>query len=104
MEAGHIPVMAEEVMSMLAPRRGASRSMPPSAAVGTPSGSWRPPTLMAACSVSMPMGRPSPEWTVASAPLRRPAGPAPGELRELARVARDAGFDAVDGILFDLGL
>ena len=48
--------------------REASTSTPPSAAVGTPSGSWRRPTLMAASSVLMPMGRPSPEWSIASAP------------------------------------
>ena len=43
--------------------RAAFRSTPPWAAVGTPSGSWRRPTLMAASSVSTPMGRPSPEST-----------------------------------------
>ena len=69
MEATHIPVLADEVMSMLAPApRQPPGSTPPSAAVGTPSGSWRRPTLMAASSVLMPMGRPSPEWTVASDP------------------------------------
>ena len=60
---------------------------------------------MAASSVSMPMGRPSPEWTVASAPVsgivscfaRRTSA-------SLPRSPRDAGFDAVDGALFDLGL
>ena len=43
----------------------AFRSTPRSAAVGTPSGSWRRPTLMAASSASTPMGRPSPESTPA---------------------------------------
>ena len=60
---------------------------------------------MAASSVSMPMGRPSPEWTVASDPgsgiasccARRTSA-------SLPTVAPDAGFDAVDGALFDLGL
>ena len=46
---------------MLAPAPGSLRSMRPSAAAVTPSGSWRPPTLMAASSASTPMGRPSPE-------------------------------------------
>ena len=105
MEVGHIPVLAEEVMSMLGPPREASRSMPRSAAVGTPSGSWRRPTLMAASSVSMPMGRPSPECDGRLRPrfgdrlvLRQ------ANFRELAEVAPEAGFDAVDGSLFDLGL
>ena len=60
---------------------------------------------MAASSVSTPMGRPSPEWTVASEPrfgdrlvLRQ------ANFRELATVAPEAGFGAVDGCLFDLGL
>ena len=78
--------------------RAASRSTPPSAAVGTPSGSWRRPTLMAASSVSTPMGRPSPEWPVASGPAsaiasssaRRTSASSP-------TVAPDAGFGAVDG-------
>ena len=42
------------------PLPAASRSMPRSAAVGTPSGSWRRPILMAASSVWTPIGRPSP--------------------------------------------
>ena len=60
---------------------------------------------MAASSASMPMGRPSPEWTVASEPAsaigwsfaRRTSA-------SCATVAPEAGFGAVDGCLFDLGL
>ena len=43
------PVLAEEVISMLSPAIGGNfRSTPRSAAVGTPSGSWRRPIPMAA--------------------------------------------------------
>ena len=87
------------------PPRTAFRSMPRSAAVGTPSGSWRRPTLMAACSASMPTGRPSPGSTVASAPASATASscarPTSGSS---PTVAPEAGFGAVDGCLFDLGL
>ena len=60
---------------------------------------------MAASSASMPMGRPSPERSIASSPAsaiassfaRRTSG-------SLPTVAPEAGFGAVDGCLFDLGL
>ena len=85
--------------------RAAFRSTPPWAAVGTPSGSWRRPTLMAASSVSMPMGRPIARVDDRLRPrfgdrlvLRQ------ANFRELATVAPAAGFGAVDGCLFDLGL
>ena len=83
----------------------AFRSMPPWAAVGTPSGSWRRPTLMAASSASMPMGRPSPEWPIASGPASATASSfARRTSASSATVAPEAGFGAVDGCLFDLGL
>ena len=50
MEEGHRPVLAEEVMKMLAPRPGSLHVDCTSAAVGTPSGSWRPPARTAASS------------------------------------------------------
>ena len=60
---------------------------------------------MAASSVSTPMGRPSPEWTVASDPdsgiawsCARPTS------ANWPTIAREAGFEQVDGALFDLGL
>jgi 16S rRNA (cytosine1402-N4)-methyltransferase len=43
MEEGHLPVLADEVIEMLAPAPAAFTSTPPWAAVGTPSGSWRRP-------------------------------------------------------------
>ena len=39
-----------------------------------------------------------------AAAVRRPAGPAPGELPRAEDVAPEAGFGVVDGMLFDLGL
>ena len=105
MKAGHLPVLAEEVVEMLRPHPAAFRSMPPWAAVGTPSGSWRRPTLMAASSASMPMGRPSPESSTGSAAVRRSTGrSARRTSASSATVAPEAGFGAVDGGLFDLGL
>ena len=60
---------------------------------------------MAASSVSTPMGRPSPEWTVASAPA---SGTAWSCARPTSANSRrspaTAGFGQVDGALFDLGL
>ena len=41
MKEGHLPVMAEEVMRFSPRVPAASRSTPPSAEPGTPSGSWR---------------------------------------------------------------
>ena len=61
---------------------------------GHAGGSWRPPLLMAACSVSTPIGRPSPE-RAAGSPIRRARDPSPGELRAARRRRRRAGFDAV---------
>ena len=60
---------------------------------------------MAASSVSTPMGRPSPEWTVASAPVSGIAWScARPTSANSPTIAREAGFEKVDGALFDLGL
>ena len=60
---------------------------------------------MAASSASMPMGRPSPEWPIASDPASGIASSfARPTSASSATVAPDAGFGAVDGCLFDLGL
>ena len=80
-------------------------STPPWAAVGTPSGSWRPPTPTAASSASTPTRRPIARVEARLRPrygdrlvLRQ------ANFRDLATVAPEAGFGAVDGCLFDLGL
>ena len=103
MELGHLPVMPVEVLGTLARHPAVSRSTRRSAAVGTPSGSWRPPTLTAACSGSTPTRARS---TGSRAPraLRGPARPAPGELPRAGRRRAGGRLRAVDGALFDLGL
>ena len=79
-------------------------STAPSAAVGTPSGSWRPPARTAASSGSTPTpprsrgwGSGSPGSATGSSCGRRTSGTS-------RTVAPEAGFAAVDGILLDLGL
>ena len=54
MYEGHLPVLVEEVLEMLAPAPAAFTSTPPLAAVGTPSGFWRRPILTAASLDSTP--------------------------------------------------
>ena len=72
--------------------------------MGTPSGSWRPPTPTAASSGSTPT-RPR---STGSRPRLAAYGDRlvlrQANFRELATVAPAAGFEAVDGALFDLGL
>ena len=105
MEVGHIPVLAEEVMSMLAPAPG---SLQIDATVG---GGGHTERILEATD---PDGRLL-GLDADGAAIARVAGrlrPRFGDrlvlrqanFRELARVAPDAGFAAVDGALFDLGL
>ena len=88
------------------PRRpAASRSTRRSAAVGTPSGSWRPPTPTAASSGSTPTRLAIDR--VAPAARRGSATGSSCARRTSASWPRSrprAGFGAVDGALFDLGL
>ena len=105
MEVGHIPVLAEEVISMLSP---ASGSLQIDATLG---GGGHTERILEATD---PDGRLL-GLDADGAAIARVAGrlhPRFGDrlvlrqanFRELASVARDAGFDAVDGTLFDLGL
>ena len=105
MEVGHIPVLAEEVMSMLGPAPG---SLQIDATLG---GGGHTERILEATD---PDGRLL-GLDADGAAIARVAGrlhPRFGDrlvlrqanFRELASVARDAGFDAVDGTLFDLGL
>ena len=75
-----------------------------SAAVGTPSGSWRPRLQMVACSASMPIGRPS--WRRNDRSLASAIGSS--SARRTSRAIYDeasaAGFIPLDAVLFDLGL
>ena len=60
---------------------------------------------MAASSVSTPMGRPSPEWSTASALASATDSSSARRTSATSRRSRpEAGFGAVDGCLFDLGL
>ena len=102
MHEGHLPVLVDEVISMLAPAPGSLQIDATLGGGGHTERILEATDPMAASSVSMPMGRPSPgssAW-----PLRRPARPPPGQLPR-ARDRRAGGrFGAVDGCLFDLGL
>jgi 16S rRNA (cytosine1402-N4)-methyltransferase len=105
MEAGHIPVLAEEVMSMLAPAPG---SLQIDATLG---GGGHTERILEATN---PDGRLL-GLDADGAAIARVAGrlhPRFGDrlvlrqanFRELAEVAPAAGFERVDGALFDLGL
>src|SRR6187549_648015 len=105
MEVGHIPVLAEEVMSMLGPAPG---SLQIDATLG---GGGHTERILEATD---PDGRLL-GLDADGAAIARVAGrlhPRFGDrlvlrqanFRDLSSVARDAGFDAVDGTLFDLGL
>lgn len=105
MEVGHIPVLAEEVMSMLVPAPG---SLQIDATLG---GGGHTERILEATD---PDGRLL-GLDADGAAVARVAGrlqPRFGDrlvlrqanFRELATVARDEGFDAVDGTFFDLGL
>src|SRR6476659_7043014 len=105
MEAGHIPVLAEEIMSMLAPARG---SLQIDATLG---GGGHTERILEAtdpdgrllgldadgAAIARVDGRLRPRFGDRLV-LRR------ANFRELKDVAPDAGFGAVDGLLFDLGL
>jgi 16S rRNA (cytosine1402-N4)-methyltransferase len=105
MEAGHIPVLAEEVMSMLAPAPG---SLQIDATLG--GGGHTERILEATDPDGRLLGLDADGAAIARVDGR--LRPRYGDrlvlrqanFRELAGVARDAGFDAVDGTLFDLGL
>ncbi|HYH93555.1 MAG TPA: 16S rRNA (cytosine(1402)-N(4))-methyltransferase RsmH [Candidatus Saccharimonadales bacterium] len=105
MEAGHIPVMAAEVMSMLAPARG---SLQIDTTLG---GGGHTERILEATD---PDGRLL-GLDADGAAIARVAGrlqPRFGDrlvlrqanFRELATIAPEAGFGQVDGALFDLGL
>jgi 16S rRNA (cytosine1402-N4)-methyltransferase len=104
MEEGHLPVMAGEVIGTLAPQPG---SLQIDATVG--GGGHTERILEAASPDGRVLGLDADEAAIERAGrrlarfgdrlvLRR------ANFRELATVAPDAGFGAVDGLLFDLGL
>ena len=105
MKAGHLPVLAEEVLAMLAPRPG---SLQIDATVG--GGGHTERILEATSPDGRLLGLDADAAAIARADgrlrprfdgrlvLRR------ANFRELAEVAPEAGFEAVDGCLFDLGL
>ncbi len=105
MEAGHIPVLADEVMSMLAPAPG---SLQIDATLG--GGGHTERILEATDPDGRLLGLDADGAAIARVDgrLRPRFGDRlvlrQGNFRELATVARDAGFDVVDGALFDLGL
>ncbi len=105
MEVGHIPVLATEVMSMLAPAPG---SLHIDATLG---GGGHTERILEAtdpdgrllgldadgAAIARVVGRLRPRF--GDRLVTRQAN-----FRDLARVARDSGFGQVDGTLFDLGL
>ena len=105
MKEGHLPVLAEEVLAMLAPRPG---SLQIDATVG---GGGHTERILEAtnpdgrllgldadpAAIARVDGRLRPRFD-GRLVLRR------ANFRELADVAPEAGFEAVDGCLFDLGL
>jgi len=105
MEAGHIPVLAEEIMSMLAPARG---SLQIDATLG--GGGHTERILEATDPDGRLLGLDADGAAIARVDgrLRPRFGDRlvlrQANFRDLTDVARDAGFDAVDGALFDLGL
>src|SRR5206468_11641523 len=105
MEEGHLPVLAEEVVEMLAPAPG---SLQIDATVG--GGGHTERILEATDPDGRLLGLDADGAAIARVDrrLRQRFGDRlvlrQANFRELARVARDAGFAAVDGLLFDLGL
>src|SRR6188474_3001674 len=105
MEAGHTPVLAEEIMSMLAPARG---SLQIDATLG---GGGHTERILEAtdpdgrllgldadgAAIARVAGRLQPRFGDRLV-LRQ------GNFRDLSSIAREAGFEQVDGALFDLGL
>jgi 16S rRNA (cytosine1402-N4)-methyltransferase len=105
MEAGHIPVLAEEIMSMLAPAPG---SLQIDATLG--GGGHTERILEATDPDGRLLGLDADGAAIARVDgrLRPRFGDRlvlrQANFRDLAAVAREAGFGAVDGALFDLGL
>ncbi|MEA2577432.1 MAG: rRNA (cytosine1402-N4)-methyltransferase [Chloroflexota bacterium] len=105
MEAGHIPVLAEEIMSMLAPAPG---SLQIDATLG--GGGHTERILEATDPDGRLLGLDADGAAIARVDgrLRPRFGDRlvlrQANFRDLATVAREAGFGAVDGALFDLGL
>jgi len=105
MEAGHIPVLAEEIMSMLAPARG---SLQIDATLG--GGGHTERILEATDPDGRLLGLDADGAAIARVDgrLRPRFGDRlvlrQANFRDLTDVARETGFDAVDGALFDLGL
>src|SRR5580765_1197365 len=105
MEEGHLPVLADEVIEMLAPAPG---SLHIDATLG--GGGHTERILEAANPDGRLLGLDADPAAIARVEAR--LGPVYGErlilrqanFRELAEVAPAAGFGAVDGTLFDLGL
>ena len=75
-----------------------------SAAVGTPSGSWRPRLRMVACSASMPIGRPSRRRQRVLARFGERVVLRHANFESIYDAAIDAGLAPLDAVLFDLGL
>jgi 16S rRNA (cytosine1402-N4)-methyltransferase len=105
MEAGHIPVLAEEVMSMLAPAPG---SLQIDATLG--GGGHTERILEATDPDGRLLGIDADGAAIARVDgrLRPRFGDRlvlrQSNFRNIGAVARDAGFGAIDGALFDLGL
>ncbi|HEU5202978.1 MAG TPA: 16S rRNA (cytosine(1402)-N(4))-methyltransferase RsmH [Candidatus Limnocylindrales bacterium] len=105
MKEGHLPVLAEEVLAMLAPRSG---SLQIDATLG--GGGHTERILEAAKPDGRLLGLDADPAAIdrVDRRLRSRFGERlvlrQANFRELATVAPDAGFDAVDGCLFDLGL
>ena len=105
MKEGHLPVLAEEVLAMLAPRSG---SLQIDATLG--GGGHTERILEAANPDGRLLGLDADPAAIdrVDQRLRHRFGDrlvlAQANFRELATVAPDAGFGAVDGCLFDLGL
>jgi 16S rRNA (cytosine1402-N4)-methyltransferase len=105
MKEGHLPVLAEEVLAMLAPRSG---SLQIDASLG--GGGHTERILEAANPDGRLLGLDADPAAIAR--VERRLRPVFGDrlvlrqanFRELAEVAPAAGFEAVDGTLFDLGL
>ena len=105
MQEGHLPVLVEEVMSMLSPAPG---SLQIDATVG---GGGHTERILEAtdpdgrllgldadgAAIARVAGRLRPDSAIGSSSARRTSGSS-------RTVAPDAGFGAVDGMLFDLGL
>src|SRR5450759_3109684 len=104
MKEGHLPVLAEEVLTTLAP---ASGSLQIDATLG--GGGHTERILEATCPDGRPVGVEPKEAAIARVRERlvqfgdrlvlRQAN-----FRDLATVAPAAGFDPADGLLFDIGL